>query len=64
MQSVRLVLPDATFERLAELAHEAYRSPRQHAAVILVGAIDRAGKARRPRRSEKVEPATAGERAS
>ncbi len=54
MQSVRIVIPDPDFEKLAELARASYRGPRQQAAIMLLRAIEREAKAR-PARADVPE---------
>jgi len=44
VQSLRILLPDATAENLNKVAAAAFRSPRQQASVLLIEAIERAAR--------------------
>jgi len=44
-RSVVVVVPESVAAKLAHLARLEYRSPRQHAAVLLVEAVERASAA-------------------
>lgn len=42
MQAIRVVIPDDVAAKLAELAQQEFRAPRQQAAALLVEAIEKA----------------------
>ena len=52
MRSLRVPLPDEVLVTLVELARAEYRGPRQQAAVLLIEAIEQAGRKPRPKRAD------------
>lgn len=65
MRSITLAIPDAAATKLAQLARQEFRAPRQQAAALLVDAIERAGlvaEADGAASIPKAEPRDAGER--
>jgi hypothetical protein len=42
MQAIRVLVPDDVAAKLADLARQEYRAPRQQAAALLVEAIEKA----------------------
>jgi hypothetical protein len=55
MQSIRVAIPDDTAQKLTDLARASFRAPRQHAAALLVDAIEKAGRKQHERQDRVVD---------